>query len=86
MINPETFFETYDYNPIIEQIFKHNNLPHDDNYYNRHLQEIKKKIEEIKRNYKNKDYFKDMPSLNKDFSSYMICKQLFTFSVKHSLR
>jgi hypothetical protein len=72
MMNPDTFFETYDYNQIVEQIFKENNVPSDDNHYGRHMQEIKKKIEDIKRAYKSKDYFKEMPMLNKDYSSYMI--------------
>ncbi len=72
MINPENFFETYDFNPIIEQIFRENNVQGDDNHFNRHMQEIKKKIEELRRSYKTKDYFKDMPILNKDFSSYVI--------------
>jgi hypothetical protein len=76
MLNPENFFETYDYTQVIEQILKENNVPSDDNHYNRHMQEIKKKIEEVKRSYKAKDYFRDMPALNKDFSSYMISKIL----------
>ena len=74
MINPDTFFETYDYLPIIEQIFKDNGVPADDNHYGRHMQEIKKKVEEVKRNYKTKDYFREMPNMNRDFSSYMLSK------------
>jgi hypothetical protein len=78
MINPENFFESYDFNPIIEHIFRENNVQGDDNYFNRHMQEIKKKIEELRRSYKTKDYFKDMPILNKDFSSYVISTFLLT--------
>ncbi len=76
MINPENFFETYDFAPAIEQILKMNHVPTDDNHYSRHTQEIKKKVEELKKSYKGKDYFKEMPILNKDFSSYVISKQI----------
>lgn len=74
MINVENYFDTFDYSSIIEQIFKENGIAVDDNHAARHQQELKKKIEEIKKSYKNKDYFKEMPSLDFDFSSYIISK------------
>jgi hypothetical protein len=72
MINPENYIDSYDTTQVIDQIFMDNNIPKDDNHYNRHMQEIKKKVEELRRTYKARDYFKEMPILNKDFSSYVI--------------
>ncbi len=79
MINTETYFDTYDYAPVIEEIFKENNIQSDDNHYNRHMQEMKKKIEEAKRNFKTQEYFKKMPVFDKDFSSYVIRKNKFIY-------
>ena len=55
MINPENYFETFDYSHTIDEILKENNVFSDDNHYNRHMQEMKKKIEDAKRIYKTKD-------------------------------
>ena len=77
MINPENYFDNFDYAQIIDHIFKDNHVPSDDNHYNRHMQEIKKKVEEVKKAYKKKDYFKEMPILDKDFSSYVLSKETF---------
>ena len=76
MINPENYFENFDYTSIIEQIFKENNIPSDDNHFNRHMQEMKKKVEEARKNLKKKDYFKELPILDKDFSSYVLSKKI----------
>ncbi len=71
MLN-DKFFDTYDYQSVIEQILKDYNIPSDDNHYGRHIQELRKKVEEIKKLLKSRDYFKEMPTLDKDFSSYVI--------------
>lgn len=72
MMNPENYFNNYDFNQVIEQIFKENNVLPDDNHFSRHKQEIMKKVEELRRSYKQRDYFQDLPILNKDFSSFVI--------------
>jgi hypothetical protein len=77
MINPENYFETFDYSHTIDEILKENNVFSDDNHYNRHMQEMKKKIEDAKRIYKTKDYFKELPALDNDFSSYVISNLRF---------
>lgn len=73
MIN-ENFFDTYDYTHIFEMVFKDHSIMGDDNHYGRHIQELKKKVDELKKVYKSKDYFKDMPTLDRDFSYYVISK------------
>ena len=72
MTNIQEYFETFDFNPLIEKLFNNFNIQPDDNHYGRHMQEVKKKIDEFKRNAKTKGYFNDMPNLNTDFSSYVI--------------
>jgi hypothetical protein len=72
MTNFQEYFDAFDFAPLIERLFAANNIPSDDNHYGRHMQEVKKKIEEFKKNAKTKGYFSDMPSLDTDFSSYVI--------------
>jgi hypothetical protein len=74
MLNAESYFDNYNYTPIYEQVLKESKVASDDNHLQRHTIEIKKKVEEIKKTYKTKEYFKDMPTLDNDFSSYIICK------------
>jgi hypothetical protein len=74
MLNAESYFDNYNFAPIYEQVLKENKVAPDDVHYQRHTIEIKKKVEEIKKSYKSKEYFKDMPTLDNDFSSYIICK------------
>jgi hypothetical protein len=76
MLNAENYFENYNYAPIYEQVLKENKVAPDDVNFQRHNIEIRKKIDEIKRLYKTREYFKDMPTLDNDFSSYVICKFL----------
>ena len=81
MINPENFFDTYDYSSVIEHIMKECGVMNDDNDYSRHMQEIDKKINDIKKNYKGKDYFMNMPILDNDYSSYVISKFYFNLNL-----
>ena len=76
MLNAESYFDNFNYAPIYEHVLKENKVASDDVNIQRHNIEIKKKIEEMKRIYKTREYFKDMPTLDKDFSSYVICKFL----------
>jgi hypothetical protein len=85
MSNTQNLFENYDFNPMIEKLMKNFNIPSDDNHYGRHLAEVKKKIEEFKKNAKTKGYFNDMPNLNTDFSSYVISKSVYNRSVKYPI-
>ena len=72
MMNPDNYFDDYNFKEVIEQIFKENGVLSDDNHYSRHKQEILKKVEELRKSYKLRDYFQDLPILNKDFSSFVI--------------
>jgi hypothetical protein len=72
MLNADSYFDNFNYAPIVERVLSENKVEHDDNHYGRHMQEIKKKIEEIRRTYKSRDYFKEMPTMDNDFSSYVI--------------
>jgi exonuclease V gamma subunit len=71
-MNSQTYMETFDFTPIIKNLLKTFEIPEDDDHIKRHNQEIKKKIEEFKKSSKRKDYFKEMPTLDTDFSSYVI--------------
>ena len=87
-MNPEKYFDNYDFTSIVEQILKENDIQSDDNHYQRHMQEIRTKIEAIRRNYKTKDYFKEIPILDNDFSSYVISNISYNHfhSNKHAFR
>ena len=73
MLNAQTYFETYDFTPLIEKLLKEFDIQSDDNHYQRHMIEIKKKIDDFKKSGKRKEIFKEMPSLDTDFSSYVLC-------------
>lgn len=72
MLNAESYFENYNFAPIYEEVLKESSIAADDNHLQRHTIEIKKKVEEIRKTYKSREYFKDMPTLDNDFSSYII--------------
>jgi len=74
MLSAQSYFDNYNYAPIYEQVLKENKVNSDDVHYQRHTIEIRKKVDEIKKSYKSREFFKDMPNLDNDFSSYMICK------------
>ncbi len=74
MLNAESYFENYNFAPIYEKVLEESKISQDDNHLQRHTIEIKKKVEEIKKTYKNREFFKEMPTLDDDFSSYIICK------------
>jgi hypothetical protein len=73
MTNIQDYFEIFDFNQLIEKLFTSLNIQSDDNHLSRHMAEVRKKIDEFKKNAKTKGYFNDMPILNTDFSSYIIC-------------
>ena len=79
MFNIDTYFSKYDYEPIIDEILKAYKIERDDDHVKRHRVEIKKKIEEITRKLKDTDLLRDLPVLDNDFSSYVICKIFFNF-------
>jgi hypothetical protein len=70
----QNYFETYDFQPLIEKLLKTFDIQSDDNHFSRHMQEVRKKIDDFKKSAKTKGYFNDMPNLNTDFSSYVISK------------
>jgi hypothetical protein len=76
MINLDEYLERFDYATIIDKILSESGIPKDDNHYLRHVTEIKKKIEECKKNFKKRDYLRDMPIMDRDFSYYVISKYL----------
>ena len=71
-MNIETYFDNYDFEKIFNEILKENKIEQMSNMYDRHKQELKKFSEKIRIKYKQKNYFQDLPTLNDDFSSYVI--------------
>ena len=71
-MNIETYFDNYDFEKIFNEILKENRIEQVSNMYDRHKQELKKFSEKIRIKYKQKNYFQDLPTLNDDFSSYVI--------------
>jgi len=74
MFNIENYFAKFDYESIINEILNENKVEKDDDHIKRHKVEIKKKIEDVTRKLKDSDLLRDLPVLDKIFSSYVICK------------
>ena len=74
MFNIDTYFSKYDYQSIIDEILANNKVERDDDHVKRHTMEIKKKLEDVTRRLKETDLLRDLPVLDNDFSSYVICK------------
>jgi len=73
MFNIDTYFSKYDYEVIMDEILKTYKVEKDDDHIKRHKVELKKKIEEVTRKLKESDLLRDLPVLDNDFSSYVIC-------------
>ena len=71
-MNIDKYFDDYDFKSLIEQVLKENNISGFDSTHSRHLQELRMITEKLRKSYKKKNYFQDLPTLNDDFSSYVI--------------
>ena len=74
MFNIENYFANFDYESIMNEILNENKVERDDDHLKRHKVEIKKKIDDVTRKLKDSDLLRDLPVLDKIFSSYVICK------------
>lgn len=72
MFNIENYFAKFDYESIMNEILNENKVEKDDDHIKRHKVEIKKKLEEVTRKLKDSDLLRDLPVLDKIFSSYVI--------------
>ena len=77
MFNIENYFEKFDYESIMNEILNENKVERDDDHLKRHKVEIKKKIDDVTRKLKDSDLLRDLPVLDKIFSSYVICKIIY---------
>lgn len=77
MFNIDTYFARYDYESVIDEILANNKIETDDDHLKRHRVELKKKIEDVTRKLKEADLLRDLPVLDNDFSSYVICTKFF---------
>lgn len=73
MFNIENYFAKFDYDSIMNEILSDNKVEKDDDHIKRHKVEIKKKIEDVTKKLKDSDLLRDLPVLDKIFSSYVIC-------------
>ena len=71
-MNQEKYFNDYNFRPIIDRIMKEFKINDLNPNYIRHLQELKTLSEQMRKSYKTKNYFENLPTLNDDFSSYVI--------------
>lgn len=71
-MNQEKYFNDYNFRPIIDKIMKEFKIDGMNPHYSRHFQELKNLSEQMRNSYKTKPYFEDLPTLNDDFSSYVI--------------
>lgn len=72
MFNIENYFAKFDYESIINEILNEYKVEKDDDHIKRHKVEIKKKIEDVTKKLKDSDLLRDLPVLDKNFSSYVI--------------
>ena len=71
-MNIDDFISNYDFNPLIEKLLKDNNILPGENTYSRHQQEIRKFTEKFRKSMHDRNYFQDLPTLNDDFSSFVV--------------
>lgn len=70
-MNSEKYFDEYEYKSIISKILKENKINPGEPEYNRHYQELKNRAEAIKKKFRSKNYFQDMPTFDNEYSSYV---------------
>lgn len=70
-MNQDKYFDDYGCRPIIDKILKENKIYAGEPEHNRHLQELKNRAEAIKKKFKSKTYFQDMPTFDNEYSSYV---------------
>ena len=74
MFNIESYFAKFDYESVMNELLNENKVEKDDDHIKRHKVEIKKKLEDVTRKLKDSDLLRELPVLDKIFSSYVIRK------------
>ena len=77
MFNIENYFAKFDYESIMNEILNENKVERDDDHLKRHKVEIRKKIDEVTKKLKDSDLLRELPVLDKIFSSYVIRKIIY---------
>lgn len=71
-MNLENYIDDFDPTKLFKKLLEANKIQSDDNHLKTFMSVIKGKFENLKKEYKTKDYFKSFPVLDTDYTSHVI--------------